>query len=684
MKRTLLLMTTSLLAGPPATRTDHVKEVLHGVELTDPYRWLEDQKSPETRTWIGEQNRYTRAALDAVPGRGKLKHRFGELLRVDSFSRPFSRAGRYFLQRKSADKEQPVLIMREGLNGTGRVLVDPAALGRGPNTSVNYAEVSEDGKVVAYTIQDGGKDEFRVRFLEVDTGRHLPDELPEARYLSIALRHDKSSVFYSLSGDEKPRVREHVMGRPLAEDRDVFGEGYGAEQLLACEVTEDGRYLAITVWFGSAGEIAEMWVKDLQAGAPARNLFPGIKASFQGSVAGGRAIVKTNWNAPKWRILAVDLAKPAPDNWTELVPEGKVAINDFALVNRRIVLEYLEDVKSVVKVHRADGSFERQIELPSLGSISGMGGRWKDKDLFYTFTSYHIPPQIYRYDLDKGSGDLWFKANLPLDSSRFVVNQVWFQSKDGTRVPMFLLHKKGLKRSPDTPVLLGGYGGFNVSMTPSFAANGVIFAELGGIYAIVNLRGGSEFGEAWHQAGMRDRKQNVFDDFAAAAKYLIRESYTKPSRLAISGGSNGGLLVGAALTQRPELFQAVICSYPLLDMIRYHKFLVARFWVPEYGSSDDPKMFPYLRAYSPYHNVKKGTNYPAVLVVTGDGDTRVDPLHGRKFAARLQANSALKRPVYLLYDVEAGHAGGMSTTKNIDEQVDRMSFLVSQLGIRIR
>jgi prolyl oligopeptidase len=663
-------MTTAFLAGgPPATRIDNVKETLHGVEIVDQYRWLEDQKSPETRAWIAEQNKYTRSALDGVGGREILRKRFGELLRVDSFSRPFARAGRYFLSKKSAAKEQPVLIMREGLDGADRILVDPVSLGRGNNISVSYVDVSDDGKLVAYAVQDGGKDEFQVRFLDLDSGKHLKDE---------------SGFYYSTSGDDNPRVREHTMGTLNASDRDIFGKGYGAEQLLGCEVSEDGRYLAITVWFGSAGEVTELWVKDLRTGDAARNLFPGVKASFQGSVVDGRAIVKTNWNAAKWRILSVDLTKPAPDNWRELVPEGKVAINDFALVNRRVVLEYLQDVKSVVKVHREDGAFEREIALPSLGSISGIGGRWKDKDMFYTFTSFHIPPQIYRYDLDKGSGDLWFKVNTPLDAGSFELKQVWFPSKDGTRVPMFLLSKKGKKRSPDTPVLLGGYGGFNVSLTPAFAANGVVFAEMGGIYAIVNLRGGSEFGEDWHTAGMRDRKQNVFDDFIAAAEYLIREKYTKPSRLAISGGSNGGLLVGAALTQRPDLYRAVICSYPLLDMIRYHKFLVAKFWVPEYGSSDDPKMFDYIRKYSPYHNVKKGTDYPAVMVVTGDGDTRVDPLHGRKFAALLQANSALKRPVYLLYDVEAGHAGGMSTTKNIDEQVDRMSFLVSQLGIPVR
>jgi len=677
-------MASALTAGgPPATRTDNAKDVLHGVELVDPYRWLEDQKSPETREWIGVQNAYTRSILDKVPGRERLKKRFTELMRIDSVGRPFSRGGRYFLSRKSADAEQAVLIMRQGLSGSDEVLVDPSKLGGGKNTSASFQDASEDGTLVAYSVQSGGKDEQRVRLLDVTTGKHLSDELPEGRYISFSMRPDKSGFFYSLSGDDKPRVREHRMGTPVAADRDVFGEGYGAQHILACEVSEDGRYLNTTVWVGSSGDVAEMWVKDLRSDAPPRNLFPGIKASFRGSVVDGRAIVLTNWNAPRWRVISVDLAQPGAEP-KDLIAEGKQPVSDMALVGGRILLEYMDDAKSKVRVFRPDGTFERDIAFPAPGSLAGMSGRWRQPELFYTFTSYHIPSQIYRYDLDKGSGDLWFKLRVPLESGNFEVRQEWFTSKDGTRVPMFLMHKKGFKKNGNAPVLLGGYGGFNVNLTPTFTAQAVIWAELGGVYAVANLRGGGEYGEDWHRNGMTDRKQNVFDDFIAGAEYLIKSGYTKPSRLAISGGSNGGLLVGAALTQRPDLYQAVICSYPLLDMVRYHKFLVARFWVPEYGSSDDAAQFAYLRKYSPYHNVRKDTDYPAVLMVTGDNDTRVDPLHGRKMAALLQANSKGRRPVMLLYDTEAGHSAGMSTSHAIDEYVDRLAFLCSQLGIRVR
>ncbi len=678
-------MTTILQAGgPPPTRAAPVKDVLHGVELVDPYRWLEDQNSPETRAWVGEQNKYTRSLLDAVPGRERLKKRLGELMRIDSLGRPFARGGRYFLSRKSANQEQPVLIVRQGLNGADEVLVDPNALGLGKNTSVSYEDVSADGALAAYSVTTGGKDESAIRILDVATKRLLKDELPEARYISFSFREDKSGFFYTLSGGDHPRVREHRMGTPVAEDRDVFGEGYGAKHILACEVSEDGAWLAITVWVGSSGDVAELWVKDLRAGTPARSLFPGVEASFRGTIAGGRAIVQTNWKAPNWRILSVDLAKTGPDNAKELVPESKSSISDFSLVGGKMLVSYLEDVKARVKIFSIDGKHEADLPLPGVGAVSGMSGRWKDPELFYSFTSFHVPPQIYRMNLATGSNDLWFKLNAPVDSSMFEVNQVWYQSKDGTRVPMFLMHKKGLRKDGKAPVLLGGYGGFNVSNTPAYSSSAVVWAELGGIYALANLRGGGEFGEEWHRAGMLGNKQNVFDDFIGAAEFLIREKYTEPSRLAISGGSNGGLLVGAALTQRPDLYRAVICSYPLLDMVRYHKFLVARFWIPEYGSSDDPEQFRWLKTYSPYHNVKKGVDYPAVMVVTGDSDTRVDPLHGRKFAALLQANTLGKRPVLLHYDTEAGHAGVMSTTKSIDEGADRLTFLVSQLGVKLR
>ncbi len=680
----LLMAFLANAGGPPATRTDNVKDVLHGVELTDPYRWLEDQKAPATRDWITEQNKYSRSILDAAPGRDRLKKRFSELMRIDSVGQPMARGGRYFLMRKAAGAEQPVIVMRRGLEGKDEVLVDPGKLGKGPNTSVAIEGLSDDGRLLAYGVQEGGKDESSIRVLNVDTGKLLPDVFPENRYISFAMLGDGSRAFYSLSGDAKPRVREHNMGRPVSEDRDVFGQGYGSEHILACEVSEDDRFLAITVWVGSSGDVTELWVRDLRSPAPPRNLFPGVKASFKGSVVDGRAIVLTNWNAPRWRLLSVDLARTGKDNWTQIIPEAKFSAEDFSLLGRKILVSYLEDVKTQVKIFDSGGKYERDLPLPALGSVSAMGGQWGSEEMFYTFTSFHIPPQIYRMDLTKGSADMWAKLNVPIRSEDFELRQEWFNSRDGTRVPMFLLHKKGLRKDGSAPVYLEGYGGFNVSLTPAYAARGVVWAEMGGVYAVANLRGGSEFGEEWHRKGMFGNKQNVFDDFIGAAEHLIKSGYTKPSRLAIGGRSNGGLLVGAALTQRPDLYQAVICGYPLLDMVRYHKFLVAKFWVTEYGSSDDASQFPYLRAYSPYHNVKKGVDYPAVMLYSGDGDTRVDPLHARKMAALLQANTLGRRPTILRYDIEAGHSSGMSTSHSIDEYVDQLGFLVSQLGVTVK
>jgi prolyl oligopeptidase len=671
----------TLLAAPPATRRDNVKETLHGVELVDPYRWLEDQTSAETRAWIDAQNQYTRSILDKAPGRDVLRKRFTALLRLDSLTVPRARGGRYFLRRRAADQEQHVLLMRPTLNGPDEILVDPHKLSSDNSVSVNFVDMSDDGSLVGYQIQQGGKDEARVRFLQVATREHLRDELAEGKYGGVALRHDKSGFFYSRIGSEKPRVYEHVMGKPASEDREIFGDGYGATHIPTVQISDNGRWLVIVVYVGSSGDVTEVFVKDLKTNGPVRTIAKGIPSGFFPEFAGDRLLLQTNWKAPRWRIVEVDLARPQPENWKEVIPEGKGVLEGFSLTGGRIVVNSLEDVKSRLKIHALDGKFEREIPLPSIGSASTAIGRFSSSEAFFLFQSFHIPNQIYRYDIASGKLDVWFKLNVPIRSEDFEVKQVWYTSKDGTRIPMALLHKKGLSLDGNRPVLLSGYGGFNVANTPTFSSLGVTFAERGGIYAVANLRGGAEYGEEWHRAGMLDKKQNVFDDFIAAAVYLIANKYTKSSRLAVEGSSNGGLLVGAVMTQRPELFQAVLCGYPLLDMVRYHKFLVARFWVPEYGSSDDPKQFAYLRAYSPYHNVKPGAKYPATMIITGDADTRVAPLHGRKMAALLQAATGSDRPVLLHYDVKAGHSGGMSVTKTIDKNVDIMSFLIQQLGV---
>ncbi len=675
----------------PKTERVVVEETLHGVKVADPYRWLEDQQSPATRAWIDEQNKYTRKLLDPIRGREAIAKRLGELLRVETVLIPVERGGRYFYRRRPANREQPLILMRETLSGEDKVLVDPDKLSADHTASARISSISDDGKLLAYAVQQGGKDEIAVRFLEVDTGRHLEDALPEGKWSDVNLTPDKKRFYYASLGGDNPRIRMHEMGTPFSSDKAIFGEGYGAEHIMYPEVSENGRWLLITVYHGSAGDAVDLWVQDLSAGGPIRPVAKGIRASFSGAFAGDRLMVNTNWNAPRRRVLAIDLPPlfegenppaPAPDRWREIVPESKTAtVDGISLAGHKIFVRYLENVQSRIRVYDAGGKYEREIELPAIGSASDIFGRWNSSEAFYNFTSFHVPSLIYRLDTGKGVSEMWFKQPVPIESSDFVLDQQWFQSKDGTRVPMFLLHKKGLQRDGNRPVLMTGYGGFNVSMTPAFSAMAVAWAELGGVFALPNLRGGSEFGEDWHEGGMRLRKQNVFDDFIGAAEFLIREKYTNPKRLAITGRSNGGLLVGAALTQRPDLYQAVICGYPLLDMIRYQKFLVARFWVPEYGSSEDPEQFRYLLSYSPYQNVKAGTDYPAVLFVTGDADTRVDPLHARKMTALLQWATSSKRPVALLYDVKAGHSGGQSATKSIEETTDTLSFLMKQLDV---
>ena len=441
--------------------------------------------------------------------------------------------------------------------------------------------------------------------------------------------------------------------------------------------------MTIHVLYGAAGDKTEIYYQDLAAGGPLKPLVTDIPARFEGEVGGDQIFVHTNWNAPKGRILVVDLKHPEREKWREVVAEGNSVIESMALAGGKLLVNYTENASSRVEVFDAAGQRLRELELPTIGSLAGISSRWRSPEAFYGFDSYAVPFTIYRYDVQTGGQKEWARLNVPIQSDKFEMKQVWYHSKDGTRVPMFLLYLKGTKPDGARPTLLTGYGGFNVSMTPSFSESAAIWAEQGGVFAVANLRGGGEFGEAWHKAGMFGNKQNVFDDFIAAAQWLIQNRYTNPSRLAIAGTSNGGLLVGAALTQRPELFRAVYCGYPLLDMIRYQKFLVARYWVSEYGSSDDPAQFRYLYAYSPYHHVKPGVKYPAVLLASGDSDTRVAPLHARKMTALLQGSTASDHPVLLRYDTEAGHsAGGMPTSKRIDQAGDELSFLFWQLGMK--
>ena len=665
----------------PRTRVDVVRETLHGVEVRDPYRWLEDQKSPETRAWIDAQNAYSHALLDKLPGRNALKKRLQELLNVDAVSLPVERGGRYFFSKRSQGQDLFVICVRKGATGPEEVLVDPHPLSPDKTASVTLLDVSGDGRLVAYGIRQGGEDELVVKLRDVDTGKDLPDTMPRARYHSLSLTPDRSGFYYArhdrVTG---PRVLYHALGQEPASDQVLFGEGEGPEKIIASSLSEDGRYLVLTVFHGSAPRKTEIYCRNLGSPGPFVPIVDDVEAKFVPDVAGDKMYLQTNWLAPNGRILEVDLKQPARGGWREVVPAGEATIEGFSLAGGRIFVDTLENVASRVRVYGADGQRLGEIAFPSLGTVGGVGGRWESDEAFFSFKSFHIPETVYRYSVKAGAQTVWARQAVPIDSDAFEVHQEWYASKDGTRVPMFLVHGKGLKRDGSNPTILTGYGGFNLSMTPSFSARNALWIERGGVVALPSLRGGGEFGEKWHEAGMLGRKQNVFDDFVAAAEWLIRNGYTSTPKLAISGGSNGGLLVGAALTQRPDLFGAVICSYPLLDMLRYHEFLVAGFWVPEYGSSEDEAQFQVLRAYSPYQNVEPGRKYPSVLFVTGDSDTRVDPLHARKMTALMQARSA-GGPVLLLYDTKAGHSAGKPVSKDVEDLTDQISFLFRQLAV---
>ena len=675
-----------VLAGakPPETRIDNVTEVIHGTTIVDPYRWLEDQKSPETRAWIDAQNAYTHSFLDPLPLRESISKRLTELMKIDQIGMPLERGGRYFLQKRSADQDLWVIYMREALGGEDCVLVDPHTLSADHTKSVGIYDVSSDGKLLAYYIREGGEDEVAVRFLDIDSGKHLEENLPKSNFFGVSITSDKSGIYYSKHMNEiGSRVFYHAMGTDPASDPMIFGEGYGPDKGIDCGITDDGRYLGIVVFYGSAGQKSEIYYKDLVADGPITALVNDIDARFEPDAGGDIVFMNTDWNAPNGRILAVDLKNPSRENWKEIVPERKDAvIEGFSIAGGKIFVNYMENVSSKVRVFGPDGTYLREISFPTLGTVSGVSGRWASNEAFFIFTSFHVPTTIYRYDVATGEQQVWARLKVPVDTDNIEVEQVWYPSKDGTRIPMFLVHRKGLERDGKNPTLMSGYGGFNVSLTPYFQASAILWVERGGIVAIPSLRGGGEFGEDWHRAGMLDRKQNVYDDFIAAAEWLIAQKYTTSDMLAISGGSNGGLLVGAVMTQRPELFKAVVCSYPLLDMIRYHQFLVARFWVPEYGSSEDPDQFKVLLAYSPYHTVKKGAKYPATLFITGDSDTRVAPLHARKMTALLQAQTGGEAPILLLYDTRAGHSGGKPLSKVIEDETDEISFLCWQLGIK--
>ena len=522
-------------ATPPATRVDNVRETLHGVEIVDPYRWLEDKNSQETRAWIDAQNQYTDAVLDGVPGSDAIRSRLEQLLKVDQVTVPTEAGGRYFYTRRNADQDLAVLVMKRGPEAPEEVLVDPHPLSPDHTVSVILLDVSEDGTLLAYGTRKGGEDEVTVTLIDLETRRELPDRLPRARYFGVSLKPDRSGFYYARHGEQGSRIYHHRMGTDPATDAMVFGEGYGPGKIVTCSLAEDGRHLVIAVYYGSATDRSEIYVQDVATGGTVVPIVNDVEAYFDPEIAGDHLYLLTNWKAPNYRIIDVSLEDPARERWHELVPEEDAVIESFSLAGGRIFVNTMKNVVSQLRVYAPGGTLERTIALPALGDASAVKGRWAGNEAFYSFSSFVIPTTIYRYATSGGAPREWWKPSVPIAPERFDVRQVWYRSKDGTRIPMFLVHRKGLKLDGSNPTLLTGYGGFTISETPTWKPLAALWVERGGVYALPNLRGGGEFGEAWHHAGMLGRKQNVFDDFYAAAEWLVKNRYTEPGRLSIRG-----------------------------------------------------------------------------------------------------------------------------------------------------
>lgn len=674
----------------PDTRREHVTETLHGQEIADEYRWLENGSDAATVDWVERQNAHTRALLDAVPGRQAIERRLTDLLAIGTLGAPEPRNGRYFYTRRDAGQNQPVLYVREGPAGEDRVLVDVNRLSAEGLVALDWWYASPDGAMLAYGTSENGDEISTLRVMDVAAGEILPERIERTRAATVAWQPDHLAFFYTRypasgtvpEGEEMyhRQVFFHALGTDPADDPLVFGADLPMEWWPNVSLSEDGRWLIVAV--AETFDRTQLWLRDLsQPGSAFRQIAGGEDALFAADVGGETLYIHTNLDAPRFRVLAADPEHPERENWREIIPEGEDLLEQIALVGGRIAGVSLHDAASRLTLYEPDGSPLRDISLPLPGTVGMVTGSWGELDAFYAFESFAFPPTVYRLPTTAGEPTIWQQIEAPIDPEAYEVRQEWYTSGDGTHIPMFLVHRRDLDRSVPHPTVLTGYGGFNISMTPAFARTAFLLMDHGGIYAMPNLRGGGEFGEEWHRAGMLANKQNVFDDFIAAAEYLIAQGYTDRQHLAVSGGSNGGLLTGAVLTQRPDLFRAVVSSVPLLDMVRYHHFQIARLWIPEYGSPDDPEQFPFLYAYSPYHRVRDGESYPAVLLMAAEFDTRVDPLHARKMAARLQAANASEWPILLRIETNAGHGIGKPIAKLVETQTDFWAFLFSQLDI---
>lgn len=682
------------------TRRDDTFEEYHGTAVADPYRWLEEDASPETQDWIVAQNDVTRAYLDAIPMLSRLKTRYTALWDYPRYSTPRKEGNRYYFSLNSGLQNQPVLYTQTSLDAAPRVVLDPNTLSADGTVALTNQVFSHDGHLLVYCTSSSGSDWQEMRVRQVDNERDYDEVLQWCKFSGIAWRHDNSGFYYDrlpqpgvVAQEDQNNYRKvywHTPGTQQSADRLIYERPEAKELGFSPFITDDGAYVGMHVWHGTDSRnrfyyrpVANALADEGENDAPFVRLLDEADASY-GFVGNDGPVFyfQTDLDAPRGRIIAIDIRQPEREYWRELVPQQEDVIAFALIAGQHFVIAYQHNAYHRLLVYGKDGAFAREIALPTPGSIVGLTGKAHESEMFIQFTSYLYPPTIYRYDFTTNELTPFRDSQLKFDPGVYETKQVFYRSKDGTRVSMFLTHKKDLVLDGNNPVLLYGYGGFDISLTPNFGITPLTWVELGGVYAVANLRGGNEYGEEWHRAGMLEKKQNVFDDFIAAAEWLIENKYTSEKRLAISGGSNGGLLVAACMVQRPELYGAVICRVPVIDMLRYHKFTVGRYWVPEYGNAEaDPEHFKFLYAYSPLHNVKEEVNYPPTLIMTADTDDRVVPGHARKFAAMLQASYKGENPILLRVEMKAGHGMGKPTAKVIAEECDMLAFLCKTFGI---
>lgn len=680
----------------PETPKLNTIENIHGIDVPDPYRWLEKNDDPKVKKWIKQQNSYTRSFLSNIPARNRIHERLNRLFETNSLEVPVSKNNNYFFVERKKSNNLGILYVKKGLRGKPKILIDPNRLSKNKTTILHSWYPSPNGELLAYCLSDSSNDQASIHILDVKKIKKLPDIIPDTVYTSpyfpIEWSRDNNGFWYNRGNLNAPKnerkfnqkIFYHQIGDNFKDDSLIFGDILSKEDLPWLKTSIDGRHLLITVHKFSKSEFTELYLYDNKN--PKLGFIPvtkNKKAMFFGVLHSKKLYIRTNYNAPLWKIIAIDLNGSGLniDNWKSIIPESEHKIENFKIIGDNIFVEILKNAHSTLKNYHLNGKFVREISLPTIGSITAISAEQEGSELFFNFSSFLIPHIIYRYNTTDKRITIFNKEKNVINIKQYTVKQLWCNSKDAENIPFFIIHKKNIKLNSNNPLLLYGYGGFGISMTPHFNRNIIPFLEKGGIYAIANIRGGGEFGEKWHKNGMLNKKQNCFNDFIATIEYLIKKHYTNPDKIAISGWSNGGLLTGAILAQRPDLIKVAVIGAPVLDMLRYHIYFGGRLWIPEYGDIKNKKMFKYLLSYSPYHNIKSDRPYPATMIITADNDDRVHPMHAYKMAAKLQKSNSSSAPIILRIETKAGHGGAAPIHRLIEQESDILSFIFYHLGL---